>query len=245
MNGDAADDDLRTQYQRLLQRIEANEGEFRRLGRSVWRVQEDERRRLARELHDGVGQNLTALKHQLALVAAALPSAQADQRDKLEAAIALCVATLEDTRELSRLLRPPILDDLGLEPALRSLARSLHAGGGPEIELDFDFGPEAPPTLNDDLRTLLFRVVQEALNNIAKHAQAKQARVQLRRRGNELRLLVEDDGRGCDAALALRSGGSGLGGMRERLRLYGGRFEIQSTVGVGTRVLAAVALDAA
>ena len=243
MNGDAADDDLQTQYRRLLQRIEANEGEFRRLGRSVWRVQEDERRRLARELHDGVGQNLTALKHQLALVAASLPPAQAGQRDKLEAAIALCAATLEDTRELSRLLRPPILDDLGLEPALRSLARSLHAGGGPEIELDFD--PEALPALNDDLRTLLFRVVQEALNNIVKHAQASQARVQLRRRGNELRLLVEDDGRGCDPMLALRSGGCGLGGMRERLRLYGGRFEIQSSVGTGTRLFAAVALDAA
>lgn len=243
MNDAAADDDLRAQYQRLLQRVEANEGEFRRLGRSVWRVQEDERRRLARELHDGVGQNLTALKHQLALVAASLPPAQEGQREKLESAIALCVATLEDTRELSRLLRPPILDDLGLEPALRSLARSLRAGGGPEVELDFD--PEALPALNDDLRTLLFRVVQEALNNIAKHAQANQARVQLRKRGNELRLLVEDDGRGCDPALAFRSGGSGLGGMRERLRLYGGRFDIQSAAGAGTRVFAAVALDGA
>lgn len=242
MNDHAADDDLRTQYQRLLQRVEANEGEFRRLGRSVWRVQEDERRRLARELHDGVGQNLTALKHQLALVAASLPPAQEDQREKLEAAIALCVATMEDTRELSRLLRPPILDDLGLEPALRSLARSLHVGGGPEVELDFD--PEALSALNDDLRTLLFRVVQEALNNIAKHAQANQARVQLRKLGNELRLLVEDDGRGFDPALAFHSGGSGLGGMRERLRLYGGRFEIQSAAGAGTRVLAAVTLDA-
>lgn len=237
----AAEDDLRAQYQRLLQRIEANEGEFRRLGRSVWRVQEDERRRLARELHDGVGQNLTALKHQLALVAAALPPAQADQCNKLEAAIALCVATLEDTRELSRLLRPPILDDLGLEAALRWLARSLHASGGPEIELDVE--PEASSPLDDDLRTLLFRVVQEALNNVVKHAQATQALVRLRRCGGELRLLVEDDGRGCDAALALRSGGSGLGGMRERLRLYGGRFEIESTPGVGTRVRAAVALD--
>ena len=242
MNDATGDDGLRAQYQRLLQRIEANEGEFRRLGRSVWRVQEDERRRLARELHDGIGQNLTALKHQLALVATALPPAQTGLHGKLEAAIALCMETLEDTRELSRLLRPPILDDLGLEPALRSLARSLRAGGGPEVELDFD--PEVLPALNDDLQTLLFRVVQEALNNIVKHAQANQARVQLRKRGNELRLLVEDDGRGCDPVLAMRSGGSGLGGMRERLRLYGGRFEIQSAAGGGTRVLAAVALDA-
>ena len=235
------DDDLRAQYRRLLQRIEANEGEFRRLGRSVWRVQEDERRRLARELHDGIGQNLTALKHRLALVATELSPEQDALRGKVEAAIGLCATTLEDTRELSRLLRPPILDDLGLEPALRWLARSLRESGGPEVELDID----ALPALDDDLQTLLFRVAQEALNNTAKHAHASQALLQLRQRGNELQMLIEDDGRGCDPALALRSGGSGLGGMRERLRLYGGRFELRSTPGGGTQLLASILLDAA
>lgn len=124
------DTDLRAHYQRLLERIEANEAEFRRLGRAVWRVQEDERRRLARELHDGIGQNLTALKHRLALLGGELPPGSDALRAKLEAAIALCSATLEDTRKLSRLLRPPMLDDLGLEPSLRWLARSLGEAGG-------------------------------------------------------------------------------------------------------------------
>jgi signal transduction histidine kinase len=109
---------LQAQYQRLLQRLEANEREFRRLGRAVWRVQEDERRRLARELHDGLGQNLTALKHRLGQIGSELPPEQTALRDKLETALALCSGALEDTRNLSRLLRPPILDDLGLEPAL-------------------------------------------------------------------------------------------------------------------------------
>lgn len=232
-------EELQTRYRRLLQRLEANEGEFRRLGRSVWRVQEDERRRLARELHDGVGQNLTALKHRLALLGSELAPGQLALREKLEAAIALCAATLEDTRQLSRLLRPPILDDLGLEPALRWLARSVREGGGPEVELDL-----APlRALDDDTQTLLFRVAQEALNNIAKHARASRASLRLRSYGGRVELRIADDGRGCDPVSAIRAGGSGLGGMRERVQLYGGRLDLQSTPGEGTRLTATIALD--
>lgn len=233
------DDGLRQQYQRLLQRIEANEGEFRRLGRSVWRVQEDERRRLARELHDGIGQNLTALKHRLALLGGELGPEQQGLRERVEAAIALCATTLEDTRQLSRLLRPPILDDLGLEPALRWLARSIEGSGGPEVVLEID----APATLDQDLQTLLFRFVQEALNNACKHAGARTARVRLQVQGGQLRLSVEDDGCGFDPARSTAAGGSGLGGMQERLRLYGGRFALQSAPGSGTRITATVPLE--
>ena len=121
---------ISAQYERLLQRLEANEREFRRLGRAVWRVQEDERRRLARDLHDGLGQNLTALKHRLSQVADDLDG---DVRIRIDAAIALCAETLEDTRHLSRLLRPPILDDLGLVAALRWLARSQSESAGIEV----------------------------------------------------------------------------------------------------------------
>lgn len=233
------DDDLRGQYQKLLQRLEANEGEFRRLGRSVWRVQEDERRRLARELHDGIGQNLTALKHRLALVGSALGPGNEALRERVEAAITLCAATLEDTRQLSRLLRPPILDDLGLVPALRWLARDIEQGGGPEVLLD----AEAVEGIDVDLQTLLFRFVQEALNNASKHADAGQVRVTLQARGGTIRLLVEDDGRGFDPAQVESGLGSGLGGMKERLRLYGGRFALQSAPGAGTRIEASIPID--
>lgn len=230
--------ELRDQYRRLLQRLEANEREFRRLGRSVWRVQEDERRRLARELHDGIGQNLTALKHRLAQLGDGLPP---QQRTQLETAIALCSETLEDTRELSRLLRPTILDDLGLEPALRWLARSQGEASGLDIGVEI----EPLPALDGDLQTLLFRVAQEALNNAAKHAGARSVLLRLVARGGQLQLQVADDGRGCDPDVALRSGGSGLGGMRERLRLYDGRLEIHAAPGEGTRLRAVVPMPAA
>ncbi len=226
---------LREQYLRLLQRLEANEREFRRLGRAVWNVQEDERRRLARELHDGIGQNLTALKHRLVQLEDELPAAQ---RDRLRAAIELCGDTLEDTREMSRLLRPPVLDDLGLGPALRWLARSMGEAAGIEVELEID----ELPALDGDLQTLLFRVAQEALNNIAKHAQARHVLVRVVARGGTLQLQVADDGRGCDPEAAFRSGGSGLGGMRERLGLYEGRLELHSAAGEGARLRATVPL---
>jgi signal transduction histidine kinase len=231
-------EELRMQYQRLLHRLENNEREFRHLGRSVWRVQEDERRRLARELHDGIGQNLTALKHRLVQLGDGLAP---EQRAQLDAAIALCGDALEDTRHLSRLLRPPILDDLGLEPALRALARSLAESATLEVAVEI----VDVPTLDDDLQTLLFRVAQEALNNAAKHAHARTVLLRLVVRGGVLQLQVADDGRGCDPDVALRAGGSGLSGMRERLRLYDGRMELHSAPGAGTRLRAVVPLPGA
>jgi len=230
---------LRQQYQDLLERLQRNEREFRRLGRAVWRVQEDERRRLARDLHDGVGQNLTALKHRLVQLGAALPADDAALRARFDQAIALCADTLEDTRSMSRLLRPPILDDLGLEAALRWLVRSQGESSGADVALEM----EALPPLDGDLQTLLFRVAQEALNNVAKHADAREVMLRLVVRGGLLQLQVVDDGRGCDPAAVLQAGGSGIGGMRERLRLYGGRLELHSVPGEGTRLRAVVPLD--
>lgn len=230
--------DLHAQYERLLQRLEANEREFRRLGRAVWRVQEDERRRLARELHDGLGQNLTALKQHLAQVQGPLPDAA---RAHLDAAMDLCTGALEDTRQLSRLLRPPILDDLGLAPALRWLARSFSESSGVDAVVELG---ELPP-LDGELQTLLFRVAQEALSNAARHAQARSVLLHLARRGTELQLQVVDDGRGFEPGEAATRGGNGLGGMRERLRLHGGRLELVAAPGRGTRLRAVVPLSAA
>lgn len=229
---------LRLQYQDLLDRLQRNEREFRRLGRAVWRVQEDERRRLARELHDGLGQNLTALKHRLAQVASTLPADDTGARAQLDAAISLCGDTLEDTRNLSRLLRPPILDDLGLEAALRWLGRAQSEASGVDVVLDLD----PLPPLAGEVQTLLFRVAQEALNNAIKHAHAHSVLVRLVERGGRAQLLVIDDGDGFDVAAAQQSGGSGLSGMRERVRLYEGQFDVQSAPGHGTRVRVSVPL---
>jgi two-component system sensor histidine kinase UhpB len=221
-------------YEQLLVRLEANEREFRRLGRSVLRLQEDERRRLARDLHDGVGQNLTALKHRLAQLRDSLQGAAPQLRDGLEAAIELCADTLDDTRELSRLRRPTILDDLGLEPALRWLGRSIGQAAGIAIAVEI----EPLPPVDGERQTLIFRVAQEALNNIAKHAHARSVLLRLVERGGRLQLQVVDDGVGFDPAA--RGAGSGLSGMRERLRLFEGQLEVHSSPGHGTRIRAVV-----
>lgn len=230
---------LREDYAALLRRLEGNQREFFRLARSVFRVQEDERRRLARELHDGIGQNLTALKHQLALLRDALAPEQVQALERADLAASLCARTLEDTRQLSRLLRPQVLDDLGLAAALRWLARTLVEAAG----LQCTIHAEPPPDLDGDLQTLAFRLVQEALTNVVKHAQATLVQVRLDARGGLLRIEVEDDGRGCDPA-AIRSGmGSGVGGMRERVRLHGGQFAFDARPGGGCRLQATVPLD--
>jgi len=226
-------------YRHLLQRLEASEREFRRLGRSVLHVQEDERRRLARDLHDGIGQNLTALKHRLAQISDALPVQFETLRASLDEAIALCAGTLDDTRQLSRLLRPPILDDLGLEPALRWLARSLGEAAGMAITVEI----EPIPALDEELQTLLFRIAQEALNNVVKHAGARSVLVHLVERSGRMQLQIVDDGCGFDPAQAQAAGGTGLGGIRERLQLFNGQFELRSAPGHGTRLRAVVPLD--
>jgi signal transduction histidine kinase len=232
---------LQARYRELLDRLEHSQRDFYRLARSVFRVQEEERRRLSRDLHDGIGQNLTALKHQLALVADALPPEQGDSRDRLQRCVAMCARTLEEARQLSRLLRPQVLDDLGLQAALQSLARTLGESGGLTIELEFGSLPE----LDDDIQTLIFRIAQEALTNVVRHAGASRALLRLIQRAGWLHLTVWDDGKGCDPDTAQTAGGSGLGGMRERLQLFGGRFELHSQPGQGCRIHALLPLDAA
>ena len=236
--------------ERLFHELIGGERRFRALARSVWSVQEAERRRLARELHDGIGQTLTALKHQLDVVAQAADGIPGPALARLRDAAALAAQALRDTRELSHLLRPQILDDLGLAPALRWLARTFQERTGTRVELELAVDGRLSP----ELETLAFRLVQEALNNVAKHARAADARVRVELVRGELALSVEDSGRGFDppAVGASSSGGgaaggpareasgAGLRGMRDRVELFGGRIEIASRPGHGTRIEARV-----
>jgi two-component system sensor histidine kinase UhpB len=232
---------LRQEQARLSAQLYAGDSNFRHLARSVWRVQEDERRRLARELHDGVGQNLTALGHRLQAMAAR--HAPGSPPPDLAQAIALCESALAETRALSRLLRPQILDDLGLEAALRWLARSTGEAAGITIEVEVG---ELPSDIDGEVATALFRVAQESLANASKHARANHVLVRLAFHDERLVLLVVDDGAGCvaDDALASASKGqsTGLASMRERLRLFGGRFHFDSRPGEGARVRAEMPL---
>ena len=230
--------EITRQNERLFQELLAGERRFRGLARSVWNVQEAERRRLARDLHDGIGQTLTALKQQLDVVESSSAALPEPVRERLRDAAELATQALHETRELSRLLRPQILDDLGLEPALRWLTRTFGERTGVALEVDL-VGLDG--RLPADLETLAFRVVQEALNNVSKHAGASRAQVLARCEGRELQLVVADDGRGFDVqARADSPDGSGLRGLRDRVELFGGRIEIGSRPGKGTRIAARV-----
>ncbi|HEY6939950.1 sensor histidine kinase [Dokdonella sp.] len=223
-------------HQALTERLRQGQASFQRIARSVWRVQEEERSRFARELHDGVGHNLTAMLHLIKEALATMPDDERCRRarDELAHAQAIGDATLQETRALSRLLRPQILDDLGLEPALRWLARSFSETHGVDARLDF----HAPPAgIDADRSTLVFRLVQEALANTARHASARKVDIAFDGRGERAVLRVRDDGAGCDIEAALARGrqgnSSGLGGMRDRVRLFGGSLTFESTPGAG------------
>jgi two-component system sensor histidine kinase UhpB len=221
--------------ERLFRQLIEGERRFRGLARAVWKVQEEERRRLARELHDGLGQTLTALKTQLERLRHEDGGLSAAARARLADSVELAGLALAETRELSRLLRPPVLDDLGLVAALSALARSLGERAGLAVALSAEGLDER---LEPDLETLVFRVAQEALNNVSKHAGTARAEVALARRGGRLRLRVADAGAGFDLAAAAAAGrpGSGLRGMHDRVELYGGRLEVRSAPGAGTVV---------
>jgi two-component system NarL family sensor kinase len=231
-------DELLQQQRELSGRLRHGQDQFKRLARSVWMVQEQERRKLARELHDGIGQNLTAIVNLLGLALAR----QEPQGDSVEKARALAEMTLQETRDLSRFLRPTMLVDLGLEPALRWLARTMAEANDWQILIDL---PEPMPNLDGDLSTLVFRAFQEGLTNAAKYAHAKKVDMCLSEQGRRLRLIVADDGRGCDSTETLSAGserGGGLGGLRDRVRAYDGELRVESATGRGFRITVDVPL---
>ncbi|MFL6199180.1 MAG: sensor histidine kinase [Thermoanaerobaculia bacterium] len=235
---------ITSENERLFARLIEGERRFRGLAKAVWKVQEDERRRLARELHDGLGQTLTALTHQLERLQQKLGEGDARELGSgLGDAVETARLALNETRELSRLLRPPVLDDLGLPAALSWLARTLEQRTGLRVELTLD-GLET--RLDPELETLVFRIVQEALTNVLRHAGADRASVDVSRAPGVLHLRIADRGQGFDADATLvgheAASGSGLRGMRDRVELFGGRLELASEAGEGTVVSAAVPL---
>ena len=217
--------------------LELSHERLRALSRRLFEVQEEERGRLARDLHDDIGQVLTALKIQLeSLQRAADPERL---RARLAEGVETVQQTLERVRQLSLSLRPPQLDDLGLAAALRShLDRQALVSG---IAAHFD-GAEAPHELDPDTETACFRVAQEAINNVLRHAHAHNLWVRLFTAGGRLALSVRDDGLGFDleAARSRAASGASLGlvGMEERIALAGGTLELRAAPGEGTVLLA-------
>jgi signal transduction histidine kinase len=200
-------------------------------------AQEAERRRLARELHDETGQALTSILLGLRTVEEAQTRDQ--RREAMDTVRELVRATLQDVRQLAVDLRPTALDDFGLVPALERLAHGFSETTG--IQLDFQ-SALPPERLPPETETALYRIVQEALTNIVKHARASRVSVLLARRPSSVTLVIEDDGVGFEVAAA-RPEALGLLGMRERVSLLGGRLTIESTPDAGTTCIAEVPLQ--
>lgn len=218
-----------------------SEAAQRALARRVLTAQEEERRRVARELHDQVGQVLTSVKIQLAGVARA--TTVEEVRPRVQAATEHVDVAITQVRDLSRGLRPPQLDDLGLVPTLRWYARQRSAESGVDVVLESDL---RDLRLGPDEEMACFRVAQEAITNALRHARPTRVVIELERSGEALALSVSDDGAGFDFPSVGRRAAAGeclgLTGMRERVALCGGSLEVRSTPGQGTRVRALIPL---
>jgi signal transduction histidine kinase len=199
--------------------------------RRAVQAQEVERRRLARELHDETGQALTSILLGLAAVE------RAESADEAHAAAAdlrkLVVETLQDVRRLAVELRPSALDDFGLEPALRRLGQSVRESAALDVQVEARLGGERLPP---DVETALYRIVQEALTNVIKHAGADRVSILVTRKPSSVLVVIEDDGRGFDPA-ATRAAGLGLLGMNERVELLDGTFQVDAEPGAGTTLI--------
>ena|GEM_PF-768246 len=218
-------------------------GELRALAGQLMRIQDEERRRVGRDLHDSTGQTLAALELDLARLmenAKTLPPAQRELLAECARLAGLCSAEI---RTASYLLHPPLLDELGLVSALRWLADGLRNRGGIDVRLDL---PESMPRLRPEEELTLFRIAQEALTNAQRHSASPWVSLRLKRSGNSVDLEVEDGGRGIplrDDARGAPILGVGLAGMRERMRQIGGTFAVEST-GSGTRIRASIVVNA-
>ncbi len=223
---------LEREAQLRLEESGRAQADLKELSAKLVRAQEEERRAISRELHDEVGQSLSAIVMETDNLLDFDHAAEV--RSRLEAVHELAARTVEETRNMSLLLRPSMLDDFGLVPALQWQARDAMRRTGLRVQVD---APEMADGLPEEHKTCIYRIVQESLNNAARHAQASAVQVTVRRDAAQVLVSVQDDGSGFDTKWTR---GLGLLGMEERVRHLGGRFEIDSKPGRGTFIRAAL-----
>ena len=212
----------------LIRRLEWQTAE---LGRVSWHMLEDQEataRRFSHELHDELGQELTAIRANLSALEPGAPATA----ERLQDCRRLVDEAIGNVRQLSQLLRPVILDDFGLEAALRWLGEGFQTRTGIAVDLESHFSGRLP----DETETHLFRIAQEALTNVARHSGAKRVRLKLETHGEQICLSIEDDGRGLPAAAASNGQGMGMIGMRARARSAGGDVTVRSHPGEGVLI---------
>ena len=214
----------RLRYQEVVR----GRGQLEQLSARLVAAQETERRSISRELHDEVGQTLGAVLVDAANLANRIPPEDAVSHRYLDNIRSLADASVNSIRNIALLLRPSMLDDLGLIPALEWQAREVARRSGIKVKVTAE---NVSDSLPDAIRTCIYRVAQEALHNVSRHSKATSAVVGVKQTDKALELTVEDDGTGFDPALTK---GLGLLGMEERVKQLGGRLEIQSQPGKGT-----------
>ena len=227
----------------ITERLE-KEAQLRKLVARLLNVQDEERRRLARELHDETAQNLALLDINLAMIEKELTEDSNGVAATISQSRTLIERSLREVRTISYLLHPPMLDEAGLSTALSWLIRGFSDRSGIQVSLDC---PHRTERFSDDVEIAVYRIVQEGLTNIHRHSGSKTAQIGLQRKGDSLILTIEDQGCGIpDAVIDKPSGGVGslgvgIPGMRERLNLLGGRLDVRSDA-TGTSLMAVVPL---
>src|SRR5215467_6471650 len=226
--------DLENELTRRYQENERARGELKELSARLVSAQEEERRAISRELHDEVGQSLSALLMEAGNAAARVPADSAPDlkeiRRHVDSIRKLAEASVNVIRNMTLLLRPSMLDDFGLAPALEWQAREVSKRTGLRVHVAAE---ESVGDLPDALKTCIYRVVQEALHNCARHSQARAVKVVVEQESSKIVLTVEDDGRGFDTRWVR---GLGLVGMEERVNHLGGVFHVHSRPGAGTKI---------
>jgi two-component system sensor histidine kinase UhpB len=216
--------------------LQRKEARLRELSSRTVALEEDERRAIGRELHDSAGQALTAIRIHLQILKDSLEGKEAMQRLAAQA-VAMTDETLEEIRRAVRMLGPAILDEIGLAEALERYCDDFAERSRAEVSRSIDAGPDP---LSAAIESACYRIAQEALTNVAKHAEARRVSVRMFPEDGALVLEVEDDGRGFSPSE--RGDGRGLTGMRERTELLGGSLHVASTPGKGTRIRAELPL---
>jgi signal transduction histidine kinase len=241
----AAEEALRKSQQhshRLLVQSRRMQEQLRLLSRQLLSAQEEERKKISRELHDVIAQTLTSINLRLATLKADVTANTKNLERSISSTQQLVEQSVNIVHRFARELRPPVLDDLGLIPALHTFVKSFTEDTGVRVSLS---AYAAVEEVNGDKRTVLYRVAQEALTNVARHAQASAVEAKIQKLDGAVCMRIKDNGKGFSVERALRAKMSkrlGLLGMRERLEMVGGEFSVTSAPGKGTTILAQIPL---
>ncbi len=227
-------DERSTELRRAYGELKQKEQNLREISTRAVKLQEAERRGIARELHDSAGQALTAIRIHLQLITDLLQSKNEEKlTDLARRTTSMVDDTVEEIRRAVNQLGPAVLDDVGLEAAIRRAGDDLHETTGVEV----DVRVELDAKLDASVESTCYRLVQESLTNVARHADASQVEIRVVARGDEVELTVRDDGKGFDPAARKRKS-RGVVGMRERVELLGGELRVESAPGEGTTIAA-------